>query len=729
MRQSPPLLRDLVLVGGGHSHVQVLRALGMRGLPSVRVTMVSREAFTPYSGMLPGHVAGRYGWRDIHIDLGPLARFAGARLIVAEVTGLDTGGRHIELHGHPSIRYDVLSLNSGAVPVRQSAIGVAVKPIGRFLPHWQEVRERAVAGQRVALVGGGAGGIELALAMKQALPRGVEVLLLTDTLLPGHNAAAVKRLRQALQRLGVKVEESFRATGVDEGGAQPLVASDDGRRVGVDHLFWVTGVGAPDWLRGSGLATDAAGFVQFDTRLRSISHPDVFAAGDVAALQEQPRPKSGVFAVREGPVLAANLRRALLGGRLKRYRAQRQFLTIIGTGDGSAVATRGFWAVEGRWVWRWKDWIDRQFMTRFNDLPEMPPVGFVVPRTLRDEAPDAMRCGGCGAKLGADPLRRVLERLPDQSTLEMRHGVRLGIGDDAAVLRVNGGQLLLTVDGFRSIVDDPYRFGRITAHHSLNDVLAMGGQGIAALALATVPLMTDAMMEDELYLLLKGAIDVLNEHGVPLVGGHSAEGAELSLALSITGVEQGAALTKQGLRPGDALVLNKPLGTGALLAADMRGRAPSDHVAAALACMDHSNAPALEVLRAHDVRALTDVTGFGLLGHLGEMLRASGVGAMVCVGQVPLLPGARDLVDVGIVSSLQTNNEAVLRDFGLSAAAGGAIDSRVRLLVDPQTSGGLLAGVPADRAEACVAALRAAGFGEAARVGVVTADTWQVVVR
>jgi selenide, water dikinase len=726
MRPDSPPLRDIVLVGGGHSHVQVLRSLGMRRLPAVRVTVISREVFTPYSGMLPGHVAGLYGWRDIHIDLGPLARFAGARLIGAEVVGLDTVGRRVLLKDHPDIRYDVLSLNSGAVPARHSDVGAAVKPIGRFLPHWHEVRERACPGQRVALVGGGAGGIELALAMNRALPDGVETILLTDTVLPGHNAAAVSRLRRALREAGVVLEEGFRAAGVDDAEPRLRLLAEDGRTVVADHLFWVTGVAAPEWLRGSGLATDRAGFVQVDRCLRSVSHPEIFAAGDVAALQGQPRPKSGVFAVREGPVLAANLRRAVLGGRLRRYRAQKRFLTILGTADGRAVATRGRWAVGGAWVWRWKDWIDRRFMDRFNDLPEMPGQDYAVPDALRKDAPEAMRCGGCGAKLGADPLRRVLARLPDQRRLEGRQRVKLGIGDDAAVLEVDSGHLLLTVDGFRSIVDDPYRFGRITAHHSLNDVLAMGGQGIAALALATVPLMSEAMMEQELYLLLKGAVDVLNEHGVPLVGGHSAEGAELSLALSITGIECGRALTKHGLAPGDALILTKPLGTGVVLAGEMRRRAPSDLVAAALASMDHSNAQALEVLGRFEIRALTDVTGFGLLGHLSEMLRASGVGARVCAGLVPLLPGARELMDAGVVSSLQASNELSLQDFELTGA--GAADSRVRLLCDPQTSGGLLAGVPGPMADACVAALRAAGYAEAACVGTVTAQTRQVVV-
>ncbi len=721
---APPVV-DMVLLGGGHSHVQVLRRFGMRPLQGVRVTIVSREVFTPYSGMLPGHVAGSYGWRDIHIDLGPLARFAGARLIADEAISLDAERRLIELAEHPPLRYDLLSINSGAVPASTGAAGIAVKPIGRFLPHWQGVLERASAGQRVALVGGGAGGVELAMSMRRALGQRIAVVLLTDSLLPGFPAGATRRLRAALDRHGVEVLEGFRVAGVERSAGGYRVDATDGREQDADHLFWVTGVEAPQWLSRSGLATDPSGFVSVDGRLRSTSHHDVFAAGDVASLTGQPRPKSGVFAVRQGPLLAANLRRAVAGRPLRRYRAQRRALAIIGTADGSAVAARGRLSVAGRWVWRWKDWIDRRFMARFRDLPEMSGPLPALPASLRERMPDPMRCGGCGAKLGADPLRRVLARLPDQSALQARHGVILGIGDDAAVIRVSGADLVMTVDGFRSLVDDAYRFGRITAHHSLNDVIAMGGKGIAALAMATVPLMTEAMMEEELFALLKGAVDVLNAHGVPLVGGHSAEGGELALSLSITGVERAPSLRKGGARVGDALLLTKPLGTGAVLAAHMRGRAGSDVVAAALASMDHSNAAALEVLREHGVHALTDVSGFGLLGHLGEMLRGAGVGAVVRLSRVALLPGAAEAVAAGIVSSLQSNNEGALRDFDCAAVA--AAEPGLRLLVDPQTSGGLLAAVPEARAGACVAALAEAGYPAAAIIGTVTEGRWQVL--
>ena len=723
MRTETPPVLDLVLLGGGHSHVQVLRAFGMRPVPGVRLTIVSREVFTPYSGMLPGHVAGFYEWRDIHVDLGPLARFAGARLIPAEATGIDLEARRLSLEGHPPISFDLLSINSGAVP-RPVGAGVPVKPIGRFLPRWRETLSQVREGDRVCLIGGGAGGAELALAMRRALPAGVTLALLSDTLLPGFPARAVRRIEAALARGGVELTTGFRVERAEtEGGATRLVGAD-GRGHEAEHVYWVTGVEAPGWAADSGLATDERGFIEVDRTLRSRSHPEVFAAGDVAALVGQRRPKSGVYAVRQGPVLAANLRRAATGRPLLRYRAQRRALAILGTADRRAVAVRGRLSVSGAWVWRWKDWIDRRFMARFTALPDMTTPDSPVAEPLRERLPDAMRCGGCGAKLGADPLRRVLARLPDQRPLETRRGVTLGIGDDAAVVEVAGGSLVMTVDGFRSLVDDAYRFGRITAHHSLNDVIAMGATGLAALAMATVPLMSEAMMEEELFLLLSGAVEVLNEHGVPLVGGHSAEGGELGLALTVTGLGAGT-LRKGGARAGDALLLSKALGTGVVLAADMRGRADSSRVAAALASMDQSNAAALNTFQRAGVRALTDVSGFGLAGHLGEMLRAAGVGAEVDADGVAALPGALALLGAGTASSLQPNNEGALADFEIRGAA--PADPRVRLLADPQTSGGLLAAVPPEAAERCLAELRELGYACACRVGTITDGPWRIV--
>ncbi len=710
MKSAVRVTRDLVLIGGGHSHVQVLRALAMEPLEGVRVTVVSRELHTPYSGMLPGLVAGHYAFDDAHIDLGPLAQRAGARLIPAEVTGLSLDTRRIHCHGRPDLRYDVLSINSGGAPDVgriASAHGVVpVKPISRFLPAWYALLAELESGQlgdspRLALIGGGAGGVELTLAVSHRLAAkrlDCRVTLVTAgrDILEDHTPAVRRHLRARLAERGVDVHCGFMAQSFIDSN---LVA-ESGARVGADRVLLVTGVEAPAWPRASGLATDDRGFIRVDKYLRSVSHEEVFVAGDVAALDGQARPKSGVYAVREGPYLTENLRRHLMGRPMRRFRAQRGALAIISEGDGRATASRGLLHAHGAWVWRLKKRIDERFMARF-DMADSGGTMTLDTDPLQATS-EAMRCGGCGSKLAADLLTRVLQRLD----VPLRPELKSGIGDDAAILDTRAS-IAATVDGFRAMIDDPYRLGRIAAHHALSDVFAMGGSPTAALALVTVPLMGDELMEDELFQVMSGACDVLRVEGVALAGGHSSEGTELAVSFAVIGDAPETPWSKRDLSDGDVLILTKALGTGVVLAGQMRGLALSRDVEAAIASMDCSNGRASKVFAQYGVRASTDVTGFGLLGHLSEMLRASGTGAQVDGTAVPALPGALDLLARGVESTLAPSNALAAADFEIIGCS--PTDPRVRLLTDPQTSGGLLAAVPPAQSQACLRDLRAVG--------------------
>ena len=714
-----PPLRDIVLLGGGHANVQVLKRFGMRPEPGVRLTIVAREPHSPYSGMLPGLVAGVYAWDDIHIDLARLAAFAGARFIAAEATGLDVGQRQVTFGDRPPLRYDVLVINTGGVPGEDfaSSFVTPVKPIGRFLPVWRKLVEDIDAVQHLTIVGAGAGGIELALAIDRGKRFVCTVVDADDQPLAAFPAAARRRLVKAAHERGIELLTGFEVTDADAGS----IFAADGRHLKTDHVLWVTGVEAPAWPAEARLATDGHGFIAVNEALQSVSHPEVFAAGDVAGQVGQVRPKSGVYAVRQGPALAANVRRYAVGRPLLRFRAQRHALAIIGLGAGNAVASRGGWAISGPWVWRLKQWIDRRFIHKFSHLPQMSQEAPKVADSLKQELPDPMRCGGCGAKLGADILRRVLDRLlVSTSPATVR-----GIGDDAALIRVSAGDMAVSCDGFRTMIDDPYRFGRIGAHHALNDLFAMGATPGFALALATVPAMADALMEEDLFQMMSGALAVFREQGVDLVGGHSAEGAELGIAFSVTGTLQATPLTKGGLRAGEALILTKAIGTGALLAGAMQGQTRAVDLVAAIDAMDSSNAVALEVLRQYGATACTDVTGFGLAGHLAEMTRAAGgVGARVYSERVPKLPGALDLIEGAATSSLQDNNEQALRDFTIFGILPGAAE--VRILADPQTAGGLLASVAPNHADECVDDLRRCGYPEASVIGEVVAGPSEI---
>ena len=738
-----PVLKDLVLVGGGHSHVIVLRRLGMRPIPGVRVTVIARDLHAPYSGMLPGLIAGLYEFDDVHIDLGPLARFAGARLFHAEAVGLDPDKRTVLCRKRPPVPYDVLSIDTGIAP-RLDVDGavehaVPVKPIGGLVARWERLAHRVRESPRklrVAIVGAGAAGVELTLSMQHALSTRARaeagrfqvpefhLFGAAPTVLPTHNRGAQRRFGRVLAERGVHVHLATRVARVDVGRLEAV----DGESFEVDEVVWATAAAPPPWPAASGLAVDGAGFVAVDATLQSTSHRGVFAAGDVAAVRDHPREKAGVFAVRQGRPLAANLRRALLGKRLRPFHPQRRFLSLVSTGDRHAVASRGRWSAEGAWVWRWKDWIDRRFMRRFAELPEMDtdasgarapvvPPGLAPPEVVRELSVVAMRCGGCGSKVGATLLDRVVARLEPVRRDDVVVG--LDAPDDAAVASLPPGKLLVqSVDAFRAMIDDPWLFGRITANHCLSDLYAMGAEPCSALAIVTIPHGIESKMEVLLEDLLSGAVKALNDGGAALVGGHTGEGAEVQLGLSVSGsIDPDGILRKGGLRPGDRLVLTKPIGTGTLLAADMRGKAKARWVDGAIRAMLQSNRDAAGAVRAHAGRSCTDVTGFGLLGHLVEMTKASGVDARVELGKVPILDGAEDTASLGFLSSLQPQNVRLRRAVANVETAGA--DPRYPLLFDPQTAGGLLAGVPAGEADACVGRLHTLGYTHAAVIGTI----------
>lgn len=694
----------------------------MRAEQGLRLTIVAREAHTPYSGMLPGYVAGQYEWDEIHIDLLKLSTAANCRFISDEITGLDPIQREISFRERSPLRYDVVSINTGGVPgVQIPGIEhtIPVKPIGRFIPQWQRLVERAKTYRdfRLGIVGGGPGSVELCFSITERFPElfSVELITATETVLAQHSKGAQKRIVKALaERVTLRTNEEI--TEVCKTDESTNTRTKDGIEREYDGVLWVTGINAPNWLKNSSLPLDPSGFMYVDSFLQSPAHESVFGAGDVVALKNNVRPKSGVYAVREGPVLSHNIRAFGTGRRLKRFKPQRQALALLRLGQHRVLATRRFYLGTNRLAYVWKEWIDVRFMKKFLDLPEMPiSKQDYNTEQLQEKALDPMRCGGCGAKLGANSLDRVLTRLEIKTDPTVLTKVR----DDAAIVQVPSDRVVLTIDGFRAMVSDPWMFGRISAHHALNDLYAMNSEPKTALALVTVPLMSDELMEEDLFQVMSGALSVFGEAGVSLVGGHSAEGMELTVGFALTGVLNQKPWLKSGMRVGDSLILTKPLGTGVLLAGAMQRKVPARVYAEVLEEMDRSNANAVSVFRNFDTSACTDITGFGLLGHLSEMCRASEMSASLDLSAIPTLSTAEHHLESGIQSSLQQNNEQALTDWMIpeEATAG-----RIKLLVDPQTSGGLLASVHSEDATVCVQALREAGYRSAAIIGSVCVE-------
>jgi len=695
MMQTDYPARDLILAGGGHSHLPLLRRLAMRPIPGYRVTLVSRDIHTPYSGMVPGLVAGHYLPEHCHFDLYRLASRAGVRFVHAEVNGIDAGARQLFLAGdRPALSYDLLSLDIGSRPAVAAiagadAWGVAAKPVETLLQAWHTFRQQRLDAQRpvaITCVGGGAASVELLLAMQYRLHRDGErsavfrLVCATEELLPGYSEGARRRVTRVLERRGVVIQLGARVDAIEPHAV--LLAS--GERMASAFTVLAVDAAAPTWLAGGGLATDERGFVLVDRQLRSRSHPDVYAAGDIAHFAAQPLPKAGVYAVRQGPVLCDNLYRAATGRPGRPYQPQRRFLSLLSTGNQSAIANRAGWSAGGRWWWLYKNHVDTGFMRRFQ-VPDAPP-----PAT-------PMRCGGCGAKVAGGVLADTLARLqpggPRPSPLAP------GVGDDAALIEFGTGPAWVqSVDYIRDFIADPFLLGRIGSLHCLSDIYAMGAQPHSAQVIATMGFGGERLVARDLGALMAGVAQTLVEEGVQLVGGHSSEGAEPGFGMVANGlVPPGGPIAKGPLRSGQALLLTKPLGLGVMLAAGQSAQCDGDTLSRGLAQMLLSNRHALAVLRQFDLQHCTDVTGFGLAGHLAEMLAGAEVSVQLDLDSVPLLEGVPELSSRGFQSSLLAANMAAAAMIHHPQPTHPCWP----LLFDPQTSGGLLAAIPADQAEQC----------------------------
>ncbi|UVW30043.1 FAD-dependent oxidoreductase [Massilia sp. H6] len=372
-------MKRLLLIGAGHAHAQVLRDLCTRASSDLEVTLVSPASLAPYSGMVPGWMAGHYDWDECCIDAEQLCRAAGARFVRGLASAIDADARTVQLADGARLPYDLLSLDIGSTALPLAGAGtplVAMRPLERLEAHWERLRHQvqalpAGARLRVVMVGAGAAGIEALLAVRHQLAAwapavGLDCVLATSGagLLPALAARAARLVQRHLRAHDIEVVRGFEAAEVDAMG----VRGCDGRRLDADVVLWATGAAPHAWPGAAGLALDEAGFIRVDATLRSVSHPDIFAAGDCAGLPA-PVPKAGVFAVRMGPVLAHNLHAALHELPLAPYRPQRRNLFLLGTGARHAIAAWGPFAWQGKWVWRWKERIDRRFLARYNGGP------------------------------------------------------------------------------------------------------------------------------------------------------------------------------------------------------------------------------------------------------------------------------------------------------------------------------------------------------------------------
>ncbi|WP_299929980.1 selenide, water dikinase SelD [uncultured Pelagimonas sp.] len=712
-----PFTRDLVLVGGGHSHALVLRKWGMNPLAGVRVTLINPGPTAPYSGMLPGFLAGHYQRSELDIDLIRLARFSGARVILGKASGLDQEKRLVSLECGQNIHFDIASIDVGItskMPTLQgfSQHGTPAKPLHAFAYAWEQFRQKP-GDAKVAVIGGGIAGVEIALAFAHALSirqRDYKVTLIDAGSVVGSlRQSARTKLIAELQSYNIDILEHAKISEISALG----VVLEGENLIPAGFVCGAAGAHPHSWLRSTGLDLND-GFIEVSSTLQS-SNPSIFAVGDCAHMSESPRPKAGVFAVRQADTLFDNLRATLAENRrLKHHQPQKDYLKLISLGRKSALGDRFGVAFRGAAVWRWKNRIDQSFMSKFKNLPgtNQPEPPTECAAGLKAELGGPPLCGGCASKLGQPALEYALA----QRSLFDRPDIRRLPGDDAAILCTGGVQQVISTDHLRAFVNDPIVMTKIAANHALGDIWSMGATPQVATATIILPRLSTALATRSLHEIMTTADHIFSEVGAVIAGGHSSQGSELTIGFTVVGTCDTAPITISGASPGQSLILTKPIGSGVLMAAEMSGLAEGDWVAFALEKMCQSQAQAARILG--KAKAMTDVTGFGLAGHLMNICQASNVGADLNLEAVPTFPGAIELATQKIRSSLFLENKQVLPDTRSSPIND--------LLFDPQTAGGLLAAVEGDPAP-ILASLEAADY-TAALIGRTTDKIGQISI-
>ena len=642
----------LLLAGGGHSHALVLKHWAMcpRRRPSRSIVLLNRHSTALYSGMVPGLIAGIHRREELAINLRRLCDSAGVAFVRAEITGLDPTRQLLRLQGRPPLRYGLLSLDVGAVTANPSdRDGVPIKPLELALQFLEQQNPHDQRPFRV--VGAGAAGLEVVLALRRRWPqRPLE--------LQAHPGRISGPIRASLIRAGISL--------VEDAGISPSTP------------LLCTGVTAPHWLGESGLPVNREGRLLTDACLQVKDHPGLFASGDCALISSDPRPASGVWAVRAASPLARNLEAACRDDRLWPWRPQRQALQLIGNQAFTAWGQYGRWSLgPSRNIWQLKQWIDQRFM-----------AGFARPASMKPSQP--MACRGCAAKLPAQPLTAALKQV----------GLG-GLAEDASLL---GGEppRLQSIDGFPALLSDPWLNGRITALHACSDLWACGAEVTSAMTVVTLPMAEPETQQELLFQTLDGIQSVLKEQGAQLIGGHTLEArsaapAPMSLGLQVSLSVNGSSRNpwpKGGIQVGDALLLSRPLGNGVLFAAAMAAAGSPAHLDAVLTVMGQSQHGLVDQLQAHgaEIHACTDITGFGLLGHLGEMLQGSTpLRVKLSAARIPVFEGVLSLLEEGYASSLApANREAWHWLDGPVQLNRTPSRAMLELLVDPQTCGPLI---------------------------------------
>ena len=692
-----PITNDLVLIGGGHSHLLVLMKLSKRPIKGNRITLITNEIDTPYSGMIPGYIEGIYSWRDSHIDLYRLCLKLNVRFIHAEVERISAYDKEIYFKDRPKIKFDVLSINTGIQSNNSDIKGAAkyclpVKPISKLANNFLN---KITNYKSIAFIGGGAGSVELALAIKKRfLNINQEIKI---TLISGKRGL-LSAFPQKTKLISLKTLEKFKIDIIEykrvlEVKPKQIILSDKSI-LKIDKAILSTNSMTPKWLTRSDILLTKDNYILVNKSFQT-NYKYVFASGDVIDFDNQNLKKAGVFAVRSGKPLAVNIKKFIIGKNLLEYKFNKNYLALIGTSKASAIATKYNLTFNSKFFFYLKSYIDKRFIKKFSDF-RIRKITLDVLKTsllnifvkhkekITDEN-DIMQCKGCAAKV---PLNALKQALPKDI---------VSTSEDAVSVPGHP-ELYQTVDMISSIITDPFLLGKIAANHSISDMVSVNSKITSAMMILQLPLSKTEINSRDLEQVLLGANEIFKTIDCPLIGGHTMIGKDKDpiIGFSILGQKQKKikiVKNRRKIKTKDLLILTEKIGSGLIFAGINNYLIDSYFQIDVIKQMIKGNLNFGKISNQLNILSMTDITGFGLANHLLNLIKRdnSKTGLTIYPNKIPLFQGVNECLNKDIKSSLFKSNYDIAQKDIIYKRDKSKLDN---ILYDPQTVGGIAFIIP-----------------------------------
>ena len=672
------LIKQLVLIGGGHANVQVLKELSMTTIKGLNTILVSEHFEATYSGMTPGYIHNDFSKEDVSIDLQRLCLNAGAIFIRDKVIKVDTNNKKLELEKCPSINYDLLSINTGSVSstkgikIENESRCISVKPISHLVKNIKLLDQiLKIKKTKVAVVGGGVASFELAFSMIRRYKQNIDITILGKKILAENNLnnKTRKKLLKIANDLDIKILNAS-VTHI----SKKFIKCKNGETVESELNLISTGACLQAWLSECELDKDENGFFIVNNNLLSINNDDIFVTGDACSVINTPRSKSGVMAVRQGEILKENIFLKLFNKPLKKFKPQKNWLYLIGTYPDYALLNYFYLSLHSRLCWKLKVFIDKRFINKFKFINKK----FMKKKSLQleKEKKIEMYCQGCGSKVSKKNLIDFLKKEKFNTNLS-----------DSSNIMLKSKSILQTIDHIKHFNSmNPFDFGRISYLHSQNDILAAGGKVESLSVSLGVPFSEGKVESFFLNYFMKGIFFESKKYHSTFESGHTYHSNEPGITITMNGESLNES-SKDLANCGELIYLTKPLGTGYLLSAYMKNSnlISSEDYKKIIYFLKLSNYLSADVARKNDCKVMTDVSGFGLGAHLSDISKSSKLTANISLKQNILINNNLDLLNnhksTGYKDNFESTNKFILNNNN---------NKFTNILFDPQTNGPLI---------------------------------------